>query len=48
MIRMIYKDPSYKPDEKRQMIDGLYLDMTDTSKMANDLLRDIKKELGEK
>lgn len=47
MIRMIAKDPDMKPDEKRQMIDGLYLQMTETAKAGNQMMIEIKNSLGE-
>jgi hypothetical protein len=47
LIRMIEKNPDMTPDEKRQMIDGTYLMMTEIAKQGNEIMREVKKELGE-
>lgn len=47
LIRQINKNPEMSPDEKRQLIDGLYLQMTEVAKQGNQMMREIKKELGE-
>lgn len=46
-ISQINRDPGMSPDEKRQMIDGIYLMMIEISKQGNTLMEDIRKELGE-
>jgi hypothetical protein len=46
-IRLVHKNPDMTPDEKRQMIDGAYLMMTETAKQGNDLMTEIKKQLGD-
>lgn len=48
LIRMITKDPDMSPDEKRQMIDGLYFNMTEIAKAGNEMMKSIKEQLGEK
>jgi len=45
MIRKITKDPDMSPDEKRQMIDSLYLQMTEVASQANDMLRELEKSV---
>jgi hypothetical protein len=47
-IRLTYKNPDMSADEKRQMIDGVYLMMTETAKMGNALVKEVKQSLGEK
>lgn len=46
-IRLVNKNPEIKPDEKRQMIDGAYMMMTETAKQGNLLMQEVKKSLGE-
>jgi hypothetical protein len=46
-IRLVHKNPEITADEKRQMIDGIYLMMTETAKQGNLLMQDVKKSLGE-
>jgi hypothetical protein len=46
-IRLIYAHPTMDPDEKRQMIDRIYLQMSEMAKVGNDALEKIKKELKE-
>jgi hypothetical protein len=43
----VHKNPEITPDEKRQMIDGVYLMMTETAKNGNLLMEDIRKNLGD-
>jgi len=47
-IRLVHKNPELLPDEKRQMIDGMYLMMTETAKQGNILMREVKEALGDK
>ena len=42
-IRMIYANPNIDPDEKRQLIDGIYYQMTTIAKHGNDVVDEIKK-----
>jgi hypothetical protein len=46
-IRLIQKNPDMSPDEKRQMIDGMYMTMTESAKVGNQLMTEIRKQLGE-
>lgn len=46
-IRLVNKNPEILPDEKRQMIDGMYLMMTETAKSGNQLILELKKSVGE-
>lgn len=46
-IRLVHKNPDMTPDEKRQMIDGAYLQMTEVAKVGNQLVLEIKKQVGE-
>jgi hypothetical protein len=45
MIRMIYKNPNMKPDEKRQLIDGLYYGMIQSARAGNDMNKQFKTAL---
>lgn len=45
MIRMIYKNPDMKPEEKRQMIDMLYYMMIEEAKMGNQMLDELESTL---
>lgn len=47
LIKMITKDPDMKPDEKRQLIDGLYFGMIETAKAANESNEEFKKQMKE-
>jgi hypothetical protein len=47
LIQLINMDPDMHPDEKRQLIDGIYLMMIETAKQGNQLTKEIKKSLGE-
>lgn len=42
-VRMIYKDPSMSPDEKRQLIDALYYNMIGAAKIGNQGFDTIEK-----
>lgn len=42
-IKMIHKNPDMSPDEKRQMIDGVYLMMIETAKQGNMVVDELKK-----
>lgn len=46
-IRLVNKNPEITADEKRQMIDGAYLMMTETAKQGNLLMQEVRKSLGE-
>ncbi len=46
-IRLINKNPEMSADEKRQMIDGLYLQMTEVAKQGNVLVQELKKSVEE-
>lgn len=48
MIRLINKNPDMSPDEKRQMIDGLYFGMIETAKQGNSIIDKLKKVTEEK
>lgn len=48
LIRLVNKNPDMSPDEKRQIIDGAYLMMTEVAKQGNLLMQEIKTQLGEK
>lgn len=45
LVRQIYKNPEITADEKRQMIDGLYLMMTETAKQGNILMNQVREEV---
>ena len=47
MIRMISADPSMSPDEKRQLIDNIYLGMIEIAKKGRRNLKMIKEKLKE-
>lgn len=47
LIRSINKQEDLTADEKRQMIDGLYLMMTESAKQGNILMDEIRKQVGE-
>lgn len=42
MVRAIYKNPSIKPDEKRQLIDGIYYQMITLSRSGNSLINSLQ------
>lgn len=42
-IQSIYQNKDWTPQEKRQMIDGIYYQMIETAKMGNEMMRDMKK-----
>lgn len=43
VIRIINKNPDYTPDEKRQLIDGVYYGMIEITKAGNELLYELKR-----
>ena len=47
-IRLVNKNPDYTPDDKRQIIDGVYYGMIETAKSGNDLLNELSKALKDK
>lgn len=47
LIRLIQKDPGKSTDEKRQLIDSIYYQMTDVSKMGLEMMRGFEKEMKE-
>jgi hypothetical protein len=47
LIRLVNKNPDMSPDEKRQIIDSTYLMMTEVAKQGNNLMQELKKQLGE-
>jgi hypothetical protein len=47
LIRSINKQEDLSADEKRQMIDGLYLMMTESAKQGNILIEEIRNQVGE-
>ena len=40
MIKQIYNSKGFNPEEKRQLIDGLYQNMIDISKLALEMIND--------
>jgi hypothetical protein len=42
LVRDIYKNPTIKSDEKRQLIDGLYFNMIDISKAGKQMLKEAE------
>ena len=42
LVELVYENPNIKPEEKRRIIDKVYLDMTAIAKRGNDLLDQIK------
>jgi hypothetical protein len=42
-IRLISKNPDFTPDEKRQIIDGVYYRMIESAKYGNQLLDEVEK-----
>ncbi len=46
-IRKIYKDPSMSKDEKRQLIDTTYMQMTTYAKQLNQMMAETKKSVEE-
>lgn len=50
-VQNIYRMPNITPEEKRQLIDGLYYGMTETARVGNEIYRkfeETKKTLGAK
>lgn len=45
-IRMVYKNPDIKPDEKRQLIDSMYGQMTEMARAGNEAMAAVDKVLG--
>jgi len=45
VIRLINKNKEYTPDEKRQLIDGIYYGMIEIANTANTAMRELDKEL---
>ncbi|MGH9389537.1 MAG: LPD38 domain-containing protein, partial [Vicinamibacteria bacterium] len=43
LVRSIYRDPGQSPEEKRQLIDGLYLQMIDMAKLGNQMFDEVDK-----
>lgn len=48
VIRIINKNADYNPDEKRQLIDGIYYGMIEATRAANEAMRELDKELKNK
>lgn len=48
LISLIYRNPQIAPDEKRQLIDGLYYGMIQEAKMGNELFTEIEKAVTKK
>jgi len=46
LVELVYENPNIKPEEKRRIIDKVYLDMTAIAKHGNDLLDQIKAARG--
>lgn len=46
MVRAIYKNPSIKPAEKRQLIDGIYYQMITLSRAGNNLVESLQETKG--
>lgn len=46
MIRLINRNPEIKPNEKRQLIDGLYYMMIQQSRMGNKMMDQIENDKG--
>lgn len=46
-IQRVYRDPSMSPDEKRQIIDGVYYGMTETAKAGLTVAREFRKSFEE-
>jgi hypothetical protein len=45
LVRDIYKNPSVKPEEKRQLIDSLYFNMIEMGKAGKGMLRESERAL---
>jgi len=46
LVRDIYKNPTMKAEEKRQLIDSLYFNMIEIGKAGNQMVKESKKALG--
>lgn len=46
MIRLIHKNPEFTPDEKRQLIDSLYMQMILIAREGNKAIEEIDKVMG--
>lgn len=46
LVRNIYKNPTMKAEEKRQLIDSLYFNMIEIGKAGNQMVKESKKALG--
>lgn len=46
VVQLIYKNPSFTADEKRQLIDTTYMQMIEMAREGESMLRQIKKDLG--
>lgn len=44
-VRMVYKNPDIKPDEKRQLIDGVYYSMIESAKAGNKMMDELEKSV---
>jgi hypothetical protein len=47
LVRLIYKNPDFSPEDKRQLIDSIYYRMIELAKVGNDALRELAEILGE-
>ena len=47
LVRLIYKNPDFSPEDKRQLIDSIYYRMIELAKVGNDAMRDLAEILGE-
>lgn len=45
-IKLVNKNPDMSPDDKRQLIDGVYYGMIETARAGNELIDSLDKELG--
>lgn len=42
-VKLVYRNPDMSADEKRQIIDGVYLMMIETAKQGNNLVQELKR-----
>jgi hypothetical protein len=47
LVQTIYRDLGMTPDEKRQLIDGIYYGMTETAKAGNEMVREFEMTMKE-
>ena len=47
LVRLIYKNPDFSPEDKRQLIDSIYYRMIELAKVGNDAMRELAEILGE-